>query len=329
MNANTTTDLIKQELATPQKSIKDANVDELKEMIVKKMFYDKDNLVMMNSMCIAEHFNKQHKHVLQKIDDVIQSLVLIGKNIEEIGRTTFCPSSYINNQNKKQPCYNLTFDAFNLLIGSFTGKYAFKYNYAYQEAFKLMTEKTKELVQRLPSYQINDEIERADAWKKEKLIERQKLLEQSDRADIAELQVIEQKELVEHTTSERDEAIKEKAHIGSKRESTSMNRLKKEKRENSGLRAMNEQLKNDPHSKNKLHTTGDVARKMGTSAVKLNKELKRLDYQIKELDDSWHPTKKMKKDWYKDLYYNKNGADRYYYKWTNKGMIEIICELTK
>lgn len=55
----------------------------------------------------------------------------ILKDADEIGRRNFTPSSYINEQNRKMPCYEMTKDGFTFLVMGFTGKEAtvFKWNY--------------------------------------------------------------------------------------------------------------------------------------------------------------------------------------------------------
>lgn len=55
--------------------------------------------IKMTSLDIAEVTKKQHKHVLADIRKEIEELG------DEIGQLIFRPSSYINSQNKEQPCY--------------------------------------------------------------------------------------------------------------------------------------------------------------------------------------------------------------------------------
>src|SRR5699024_5797541 len=56
------------------------------------------NDVEMTSLDIAEVTKKKHKHILADIRKEIEDL-------GELGQPIFRPSSYLNKQNKKQPCY--------------------------------------------------------------------------------------------------------------------------------------------------------------------------------------------------------------------------------
>ena len=59
--------------------------------------------VTLDSRMIAEHFAKQHAHVLRDIQDEMEKLEKAGLE----GQSIFGESSYINNQNKQQPCYTM------------------------------------------------------------------------------------------------------------------------------------------------------------------------------------------------------------------------------
>jgi Rha family phage regulatory protein len=60
--------------------------------------------VKLDSRMIAEHFDKEHKNVLADIRDEIEKLEIA----ELDGGLIFKPSSYTNQQNKSQPCYEMT-----------------------------------------------------------------------------------------------------------------------------------------------------------------------------------------------------------------------------
>jgi Rha family phage regulatory protein len=59
--------------------------------------------VRLDSRMIAEHFEKDHKNVLADIRDEIDKLGSAGLD----GGLIFQPSSYVNQQNKSQPCYEM------------------------------------------------------------------------------------------------------------------------------------------------------------------------------------------------------------------------------
>ncbi|WP_051677192.1 Rha family transcriptional regulator [Maridesulfovibrio frigidus] len=89
-----------------------------------------DGKPVVSSLTIAEHFGKQHKDVLRKIE--------LLDLPDDFGQRNFAPSSYVNAQNKKQPSFNLTRDGFAYLVMGFTGKKASAWKISYLEAFNAM-----------------------------------------------------------------------------------------------------------------------------------------------------------------------------------------------
>jgi Rha family phage regulatory protein len=71
-----------------------------------------DGRAMANSLEVAHTFEKEHKHVMRDIRKLIDSGLL--------GQSTFGLSSYINEQNKEQPAFNMTKDGFVMLAMGFT-----------------------------------------------------------------------------------------------------------------------------------------------------------------------------------------------------------------
>lgn len=88
--------------------------------------------VMATSLDVSEVFKKAHKHVLRDIEEIIKSCPA------EFGRPNFGLSSYLNVQNKAQPMYNLTRDAFMLVAMGFSGAKAVEFKVAYISAFNRM-----------------------------------------------------------------------------------------------------------------------------------------------------------------------------------------------
>lgn len=82
------------------------------------------------SLKVAEVFNKNHQHVL----DAIRKLDCP----KEFGLSNFRQSSYVNEQNKKLPMYDITRDGFSLLAMGFTGKKALQFKIKYIDAFNRM-----------------------------------------------------------------------------------------------------------------------------------------------------------------------------------------------
>ena len=70
-------------------------------------------------------YNKEVLRDIRKIIDTASGLS------EEFRQRNFAPSSYINNQNKKQPCYCMTRDGFTILAMDYTGQKAMKFKELY------------------------------------------------------------------------------------------------------------------------------------------------------------------------------------------------------
>ncbi len=82
------------------------------------------------SRIIAAHFGKSHKDVLRAIESLECS--------EEFGRRNFALSSYINQQGKRQPMYDVTRDGFAMVGMGFTGSMAVRMKEGFIAAFNGM-----------------------------------------------------------------------------------------------------------------------------------------------------------------------------------------------
>lgn len=120
--------------------------------------------VVVTSRQIAEHFEKQHKHVMEAIREIMTSV--------EISANLFFSNKYKDTYNRDQSEYLMNRDGFSLIVMGFTGQKALEWKLKYIEAFNKME---KMLTSESPSYQIADPIERAKAWIKEQ--EEKKALE--------------------------------------------------------------------------------------------------------------------------------------------------------
>ncbi|WP_415713378.1 Rha family transcriptional regulator [Maridesulfovibrio sp.] len=92
-----------------------------------------NNQPMASSLVVAELFEKQHKNVLQSINEL--------EIPDDFRQLNFQPSSYVNKQNKEQPSFNMTRDGFSLLAMGFTGKKAMEWKIKFLEAFNAMEAK--------------------------------------------------------------------------------------------------------------------------------------------------------------------------------------------
>ncbi|WP_195701886.1 Rha family transcriptional regulator [Companilactobacillus futsaii] len=92
----------------------------------------KDQQAVTSSLQVAETFNKNHKHVLEAIDN-------LKEGVAENWADLFYEDTYIHPQNR-QP-YRVIYmnrDGFTLLAMGFTGKKALKFKLKYIEAFNKM-----------------------------------------------------------------------------------------------------------------------------------------------------------------------------------------------
>lgn len=101
------------------------------------------NRVTTTSKAVAEYFNKQHKNVLQKIEElkVDCHASWYGLNFQPIQ----IPIDLGMGRIRQDPAYELTRDGFTLLAMSFTGKQALAWKIAYIEAFNIMEAQLQQL----------------------------------------------------------------------------------------------------------------------------------------------------------------------------------------
>ena len=118
--------------------------------------------IVVSSKQVAEHFGKEHKHVLESIREILAV---------EKSATKFFVESTFKNRGKEYPMLLMNRDGFTLLAMGFTGKKALEWKLKYIQAFNIMEEQIKTLL--APSYQIADPIERAKKWIEEESQRRQ------------------------------------------------------------------------------------------------------------------------------------------------------------
>lgn len=100
------------------------------------------------SLQVAEHFEKQHKHVLRDIEEIITQVIdnrYKPKSglIEDLFEKAEYEVNTGLNTTVKKPMYLLTRDGFTLLAMSYTGAKAMQFKLAYMEAFNRMEETLK------------------------------------------------------------------------------------------------------------------------------------------------------------------------------------------
>lgn len=98
------------------------------------------NDAVVSSLQIAEHFRKQHKHVLDAIEKALITQPKIG-----LSEQPFRKASYKDSSGKSNPMYYLNRDGFSFVVMGFTGKKAAEWKWKYIQAFnqmeRLLTEK--------------------------------------------------------------------------------------------------------------------------------------------------------------------------------------------
>lgn len=97
----------------------------------------KDRQAVTSSLNVAENFDKQHKHVLEAIDELV--------GVVENSADLFYEDTYIHPQNKQE--YRVIYmnrDGFTILAMGFTGKKALQFKLMYIDAFNQMEEHIKQ-----------------------------------------------------------------------------------------------------------------------------------------------------------------------------------------
>ena len=97
---------------------------------------------MVDSRFVAEVFDKTHRYVLEAIRNLLKEKSGYSSDFR---RSNFRQSFYMNEQNKKQPCYVMTRDGFIALVMGFTGQKANRFKEAYIRRFNEMEARIKYL----------------------------------------------------------------------------------------------------------------------------------------------------------------------------------------
>ncbi len=94
-----------------------------------------DGQLTVSSLQIANDFGKQHKHIL----DAIENLKAENSALTKM----FIETTYTAGTGKHYKRYDITRDGFSLLVMGFTGKKALEWKLKYIEAFNLMEDKLR------------------------------------------------------------------------------------------------------------------------------------------------------------------------------------------
>ena len=118
----------------------------MRELIPKDeygVFVDTKDTARVDSLFVAEFFEKEHKTVLRNIDAILQPDSGFSS---EFGQHNFVPTSYTDQCKRKQRCYAITRDGFTALVMGFTGKKAAHFKELYIRRFNEMESFIKTLI---------------------------------------------------------------------------------------------------------------------------------------------------------------------------------------
>jgi len=121
----------------------DMTMKELIPMNEYGLFADKKETARVSSLYVAEAFEKRHDNILRDIKELLDPKSGLS---EGFGLLNFEESSYLNSQNKRQPCYMLTRDGFTMLVMGYTGEKAMRFKELYISRFNEMEAQIKELL---------------------------------------------------------------------------------------------------------------------------------------------------------------------------------------
>lgn len=114
-----------------------------------------NNQIVVSSRQVAEHFGKEHRHVLENVRQILAA---------ENSATNFYHKTTFVNRGKQYPMYLMNRDGFSLLVMGFTGKEALEWKIKYINAFNEMERKIKSN-HTLPDF--TNPVEAAIAWAKQ------------------------------------------------------------------------------------------------------------------------------------------------------------------
>ncbi len=109
-------------------------------MLVEIMKVNKEDVATVSSLDIAETFGKSHRHVLEDIRRIFNTI-----SSAEFS-ALFYKSDYIGANGKKNPLYYMNRDGFTLLVMGYNGEKAMKFKLNYIKQFNEMEKALKEKI---------------------------------------------------------------------------------------------------------------------------------------------------------------------------------------
>lgn len=118
----------------------------MRELIPKDeygVFADTKDTARVDSLFVAEFFEKQHKHVLRDIAKITEPKSGLSK---EFTQSNFELTYYKDITGRKLPCYAMTRDGFTMLAMGYTGQKAMHFKELYIKRFNEMESFIKTLI---------------------------------------------------------------------------------------------------------------------------------------------------------------------------------------
>lgn len=115
-------------------------------MLVNITEISKEEILTVNSRAVAEHFEKQHKHILESIENI--------KAENSALTSMFYEGYYIAGTGKRYKEYLMNRDGFTLLVMGFTGQKALEWKLKYIQAFNEMEKELKRLYEERKKWEI-------------------------------------------------------------------------------------------------------------------------------------------------------------------------------
>lgn len=118
----------------------------MRELIPKDkygVFADTKDTARVDSLFVAEFFEKRHDHVIRDIRKITDPKSGLSEGFIQ---TNFKADSYKDSTGRKLPCYFMTRDGFTMLVMGYTGQKAMKFKELYIKRFNEMEQFIKTLV---------------------------------------------------------------------------------------------------------------------------------------------------------------------------------------
>lgn len=118
----------------------------MRELIPKDeygVFADTKDTARVDSLFVAEFFEKQHFHVLRDIAKITDTKSGLS---EEFTKSNFELTYYKDSTGRKLPCYAMTRDGFTMLVMGYTGQKAMHFKELYIRRFNEMESFIKTLI---------------------------------------------------------------------------------------------------------------------------------------------------------------------------------------